>query len=71
MSGLADDRGDSSRLARYLWAFGVLWAAIVTTSLALSVVQLEREALKVRRKNMRGTVQWAWSPTPGDAKALR
>jgi serine phosphatase RsbU (regulator of sigma subunit) len=53
VSGPAEERGDRYRLARYLWVFGVLWAAIVTASLAFNVVRVERDTLELARLQAR------------------
>ncbi len=53
MSGLAEERGDRYRLARYLWVFGVLWVAIVTASLAFDIVRVGRDTLELARLQAR------------------
>lgn len=53
MSDLAKDRGDSSHLERYVWAFGVLWAAVVAMSLAFNVAQVRRDTLELARLQAR------------------
>jgi serine phosphatase RsbU (regulator of sigma subunit) len=53
VSDLAEDGGDSSHLERYLWAFGLLWAAVVAMSLVFNVVQVKRDTLELARLQAR------------------